>query len=289
MLRPVRGVERDVTASGVRVRVAEQGSGPHVMLLHGLFADGSTWDRVAGALARDYHVVVPDLPGFGASEKPAPQRFPYGVDAFVESMADLYAGLELGRASVVGHGLGGAIALSLAARHPELVARLVLVDALCGPMRPGLWGRLVQWPLVGGFVLKQLWGRTVFRSFYRDRVLSPHAKLPLERVDAYYESFSTPAARGSALATLRSIDDTRPLAAQTVRVQTPTLVLWGRHDRIVPASIGQRLAREIRGAGFELLDAGHAPHEEQPERVSTIIARFLEAATPSTGYRTSKG
>ncbi len=73
---PVRGVERDVTASGVRVRVAEQGSGPHVMLLHGLFADGSTWDRVAGALARDYHVVVPDLPGFGASEKPAPQRFP---------------------------------------------------------------------------------------------------------------------------------------------------------------------------------------------------------------------
>src|SRR5262245_55946969 len=83
-----------------------------------------------------------------------PTRFPYGVDAFVESVADLYAGLALGRAAVVGHGLGGAVALSLAARHPELVARLVLIDALCGPIRPGLHGRMALLPLFGGFVLK---------------------------------------------------------------------------------------------------------------------------------------
>jgi len=271
----MQAMQRDVTASGVRVRVTERGEGAHVVLLHGLFVDGTSWDQVGAELARDFHVVVPDLPGFGASEKPSPTRFPYGVDAFVESVADLYAGLALGRAAVVGHGLGGAVALSLAARHPELVARLVLIDALCGPIRPGLHGRMALLPLLGGFVLKQLWSRSVFRSFFRERMLSPGANVGNDRIDAYYEAFSAPEARGSALATLRSISDTRPLAAQTVRIKAPTLVVWGRQDRIVSASFGQRLAREIRGAGFELLYAGHSPHEEQPERVAGIVSRFL--------------
>ncbi len=270
-------LQRDVTASGVRVRVAEHGSGQHVLLLHGLFVDGRTWDGVCAALGNDFHLIVPDLPGFGQSEKPSPSRFPYGVDAFVESIADLYAALSLGRAAVVGHGLGGAVALSLAARHPELVARLVLIDALCGPISPGFYGRLALLPLLGGFVLKQLWSRAVFRAFFRERMLSPAANVPLERIDAFYDVFSQPAARVSALATLHSISDTRPLAAQTLRVQAPTLVIWGREDRVVSASFGQRVAREIRGAGFELLDAGHAAHEEHPARVAGILARFLRA------------
>ena len=82
-------------------------------------------------LAADFRVVVPDLPGFGESVKPAEGRFPYTVDAFAEVVADLFAGLALGQACVIGHGLGAAIAIRLANRFPELVSRLVLVDALC--------------------------------------------------------------------------------------------------------------------------------------------------------------
>ena len=67
-------MQRDVTASGVRVRVAERGAGAHVVLLHGLFVDGTSWNQVGGELARDFHVVVPDLPGFGSSEKPSPSE-----------------------------------------------------------------------------------------------------------------------------------------------------------------------------------------------------------------------
>ena len=83
-----------------------------------MFVDHTSWDRVAEQMAGRFRVIAPDLPGFGASEKPPPNRFPYGIDAFAEAIADLYAGLELGRASVVGHGLGGAVALTLSARHP---------------------------------------------------------------------------------------------------------------------------------------------------------------------------
>jgi pimeloyl-ACP methyl ester carboxylesterase len=274
-------VHRDVTASGVRLRVSEEGAGEPVVLLHGLFVDHSSWSGVVPRLRDQFRLIAPDLPGFGASEKPAASRFPYGVDAFAEAIADLYAGLGLGRASLVGHGLGGAIALTLAARHPELVQRLVLIDALCYEARLDMQRRLALIPFVGSLVFKQLWSKATFRAYFRDAMFAVPGAVPQERVDHYYETFNSPAARGSALATLRSTVDTRAVVAQTTRIQTPTLVIWGRRDKIYPAGLGQRLAREIRGAGFEVVDAGHAVHEEAPDRVALLIARFLKAERPS--------
>lgn len=272
---------RDVKANGVRLRVAECGDGPPVVLLHGLFMNHRTWDGVALDLQREFRLVAPDFPGFGESEKPPASRFPYDVQAFAEVVADLYAGLDLGRAQVVGHGLGGAVAITLAARHPELVSRLVLVDALCFDSPFDVRRRIALLPIVGGFVLKQLWSRTTFRGFFRDVVLTGRATPPLEKIDRYYDAFNDPASRGSALAALRATVDTRAVAALTARIAAPTLVVWGRGDRVFPAGLGQRLARQIRGAGFELMDAGHAPHEELPAEFASIVARFFRAERPA--------
>jgi len=246
------------------------------VLLHGLFMDHRTWDPVAEHLAGEFHLVAPDFPGFGNSEKPPTSRFAYDVTAFAEVVADLYAGLDLGRAAVVGHGLGGAVAITLAASHPELVSRLVLVNASCFEAPLDLRRRIALVPILGGFVLKQLWGRSTFRGYFRDAA-SARSPLPLERLDAYYDTFNDPAARGSALATLRATFDTRSVSAQTARIAAPTLVVWGRSDRLAPARLGQRLARQIRGARFELMDAGHVPQEERPGEVAATLARFLRA------------
>jgi len=267
--------ERDVTASGIRLRVVEGGAGPPVVLVHGLFMDHRTWDGVRVDLSQRFRVITPDLPGFGQSEKPPPQRFPYGIDAFVEAIADLYAGLELGRAALVGHGIGGAVALSLAARHPELVSHLVLVSPWLHSEHPAPESRLARLPLVGNLVFKQLVGRGLFRSYFRERLRWQREAAASDRIDAFYEAFNTPAARGSALATLCATADTRAVLAQTARIQTPTLVIGGHADRLCPPRTGQRLAREIRGAGFELLDAGHAPQEEHPRELAALITRFL--------------
>jgi len=274
-------VHRDVTASGVRLRVAEEGEGPPILMLHGLLVDHTTWDGVTSLLRSDFKVVAPDLPGFGESEKPPPQRFPYGVDTFVEAVADLYAGLDLGRVAVVGHGLGGAVALTLAARHPELVERLALVDILCHQPSRDLRRRAVLLPLLGGLFFKQLLDRRMFHSFFRDAMLSSGARTPSSRLDHYYDMLNTPAARGSALATIRATGDTRPVVAQVARIQSETLVVWGRADRVYPAGLGHRLAREIHGAGFELLDSGHCPQEECPDRLASVLGRFLRAERPS--------
>jgi pimeloyl-ACP methyl ester carboxylesterase len=272
-------IHRDIKASGVRLRVTETGEGPSLVLLHGLFMDHTTWDPVSDELGRQYRVVAPDLPGFGQSEKPPESRFPYGINAFADAVVDLYAGLDLGRAIMVGHALGGAVAITLAARHPELISRLVLIDALCYSAQPGLASRVALAPLIGGFAFKQLWGKSAFKAYFKESYLSRDARIPSARLDGYYESFNTPAARASALATLRATRDTRAVVAHIARITTPTLVIWGSEDTLYPAALGQRMSREIPHAGFQLVGAGHAPHEEQPSEVVQAILRFCAPRT----------
>jgi len=189
----------------------------------------------------------------------------------------MIAALELGRVSVVGHSLGGAAAITLAAEHPELLERLVLVDAMSYPFRLDLKSRVPTLPFVGGFFFKQLFGRGTFRRHFRDNVFSPGFALPIERIDRYYDQFNTPAGRESAHAVLHSIRDTRPVVARITRITAPTLVVWGRLDRLFPPTFGQKLAREIPGARLEVLDAGHSPTKSARKSSSEALFGFCRA------------
>ena len=269
---------RDVSARGVRMRVLEQGDGPAVVLVHDFLASHTSFDDVVGPLAQRFRVVVPDLPGFGGSEKPSPTRYAYGIEAFAEALADLVAALGLGRARVVGHAMGGAAALTLAALHPELVDRLVLVDPLVYPFPLDARTRLALLPGLGGVLFKQMLGRAGFLAWMRDRCAGPAYQPSADRLDALYEGFHTPAARESAFAVLHAIVDTRAVVARISRVRAPSLIVWGREDRALPVRDGQRLARAIAGARLELLESGHAPHEEQPEAFLATVSDFLGGA-----------
>jgi pimeloyl-ACP methyl ester carboxylesterase len=266
---------RDITARGVRMRVVETGAGPPLILIHDLFVSHLAWHRVLAPISAHFRVFAPDLPGFGESEKPSSSRYTYGIAAFAEAMVDLIAGLGLGRVSVIGHSLGGAVAITLAAEHPELVDRLVLVDAMSYPFKLELRDRLRLLPVVGGLLFKQLFGRGAFRRYFRDNVFSPGFTLPVEQVDRYYDDFNSPLGRESAHAVLHAVRDTRPIVARLTRITAPTLVVWGREDRMLPPSFGQRLAREIMGARLDVLDTGHAPHEERPDEFVRSVTRFL--------------
>lgn len=275
---------RDVKASGIRLRVTELGFGPALVLLHGLFLDRTSWNPTLSLLSQHFRVISVDLPGFGESEKPSSARFAYSVDAFAHVVTDLFAGLRLGQAHVAGHGLGGAVALTLASRNPELVARLVLVDAHCYPTPPDIARRVAALPLLGGVLFKQLAGKPLFRAYLREVMVAAHTGLSSERIDHYYDTFNTPSARNSAFATVRATLDARTVEVKLRQLNVPTLVVWGRHDKVYPAAFGQRLSREIRGAGFRLLDTGHIPMEEDPAALAGCITRFCDPdlAAPST-------
>ncbi len=269
---------RDVTVRGVRLRVVEAGasSSPALVLVHGFLTSHAAFDDVIDELATRFHVISPDLIGFGESEKPSAARWAYGIDAFAESMADVVAAFDVGRAAVLGHGMGGAVALTLAARHAEIVSRLVLVDPLVYAAPRTRRTRPPLWPVVGPFVFKQLWGRGSFRAYFRDDVFSADFPLPAERIDRWYDTFNAPSARESAHAVMRAVLDVSPVVARLGRVVCPTLVVWGRFDRLFPVTHAARLAREIRDARLHVLETGHAPHEEQPEELVRVVTEFLE-------------
>jgi pimeloyl-ACP methyl ester carboxylesterase len=290
--RPRRMVPRDVSARGARIRFVEAGPGPSgpsgqeahaptLVLVHDALASRDTFDGCFDELARSFHVVAPDLPGFGKSEKPDPERFAYGFDGFADALFDLVAALGLGRVHVLGHGMGGSVALTLAARHPSLVHKLVLVDALVYPTAEHPLERAGRVPVLGGVLWRQLVGPALFRTFALGSVYAGASKehVPEGRISALYEGFNSPAARQAALATLVAISDTRPLVARLPRVSAETLVVWGRDDRLAPVEHGRRIARELRGR-FEVLECGRCPPDEMPEAFAATVTSFLASSPP---------
>ena len=271
----VEPITRDVTARGARIRFVEAGQGPPLVLVHDFLSSHLAWEDVLPRLAQRFHVIVPDLPGFGDSEKPAPNRYAYGFEAFSESLVDLVAALRLGRVSVCGHAMGGAVALTMAANHAHVVDKLLLVNPLVYPRRPDVFMRAAGVPLLGPVLFKQLYGRAMFRGHFRDRKYAVGATVPWARIDYLFDLFNAPAAREAAYATMLSMLDTRPLMASIPRVTAPSLVAWGRSDRASPVEQGRRLARELRGARFEVFECGYSPAEECPAAFCDTVTSFL--------------
>jgi pimeloyl-ACP methyl ester carboxylesterase len=247
--------------------------------LHDYLASRVVWDDVLPPLAQHFRVIAPDLPGFGESEKPPPARYKYDFLAFAESLVDLIAAVGLGRVSLCGHALGGAIALTLAASHGDLVDKLVLVNPLVYPPRPDAISRIVGVPVFGPLLFKQLYGRTLFRNRFVAGQRPDAKGASTRRVDHLFELFDVPAAREAAYATMHAMLDTRPLMASVPRIKTPTMVAWGRASKMSPLEYGRRLARELGGARFEVFDCGPSPAEEVPEQFARAVIRFLGAGS----------
>jgi pimeloyl-ACP methyl ester carboxylesterase len=292
----------DVSAKGIRMRVAEQPSvgrdGPPsesltFLALHDFLSNMESFTRVAEALAPIGRVVAMDFPGFGASEKPSAEKFPYGYRAFADAVLDVTAALGLSRVVLIGHGLGGAVALTLAAEHPSVARGLVLVHPHVYRTHWPVEARLATVPVLGRMVFKQLYRESSFRAMYPGSVLD--AGLPSDDVSAPSASanndrhahpsgnhaarafaiFGSPAARESAHATLVAMQDTRPLRALLPRVRTPSLLLWGRDVAHAPVHHARKLAHELSGSLLEVTQCGNAVHEEDPEAFVRAVRFFL--------------
>jgi pimeloyl-ACP methyl ester carboxylesterase len=249
----------DITLRDLRVRYVEGGprDAPAVVLLHGLGRDHAQWWQLASALSAFRRVVALDLPGFGASE---PLRGATTWEALTDAVLDVVAGLELGRATWIGHSVGGAAAIVAAADRPEFVERVVLVTPVCYRLPLAFEDRAVQAPVVG---------RSVGRRLFGARVLGRHVG-------------STPPAASLGL-TFRLLEASvapSTIEARVSRVRAPALVLWGREDPVSPWTHGTRLARELANARLEILDCGHFPESERASHVEALVRDFLLSPAP---------
>ena len=279
--------EHSITVAGKPIFVAETGSGPTIVMLHGggPGASGvSNYSRNIDALAQDFRVIVPDLPGYGRSAKGVDQSDPFGY------LANMIRGLldELGIAAahLIGNSYGGAVALRLALDTPHRVGKLVL-------MGPGGIGTTRAAPTAGLKSLLSYYGgdgpsRDKLATFIRNYLVYEGASVSDDLIDLRYTASldpevvaDPPLRRPSgpmALRTLWRMDLTRD--SRLKRLQTPTLVLWGRDDKVNRPAGGPMLANLMPNA--ELVMTSHTGHWMQWERAdlfNRLVAEFL--STPS--------
>ncbi|PYQ40305.1 MAG: hypothetical protein DMF77_18720 [Acidobacteria bacterium] len=240
------------TVDGLRLRYVRKGSGPPLVLLHGLGSSVYTWKYVWPTLAAHHDVIAMDLPGFGGSA--VPER-PKG-ETTMRSVVGLMDRLGIARASLVGNSLGGAIAVAVAARAPGRVDRLVLIDGA------GYNFALADRP----FVLRLAAG--VPAPFAEVLPLRPLVTLALRQV-------RRPGA-AAALNRLLVAPDELGFPEVIRRVQAPTLIIWGRYDEWIPSRDAARFAADIPGARVVFVDAGHMPQEERPQETAALIEEFLQ-------------
>ena len=262
-----------VDVAGTRLDVRDSGpkDAPAVILLHGFGSSLHTWEDWAGPLSTDHRVIRFDLPGSGLSPPD-----PTGDYTDARSMAVLIALMdELGvaKASVVGNSMGGRIAWTFAAAHPERVDRLVLIspDGFASPgfeygVKPHVpvTVKAMRWVLPKPLVTMSL------APAYADP-----AAMTDERATRYYDLMRAPGVRDAMIARMAQSIRFDPVARlQTIRA--PTLLLWGEEDRMIPFANAADYEKAIPGATLvPLPGVGHLPQEEAPQRSLEVVRAFL--------------
>jgi len=270
---------RQVVGNGATIHVRSGGSGPAVVLLHGYGETGDMWAPLAVELARDHTVIVPDLRGLGLSSKP-----PGGFDKKTQAddVAGVMKALNVAQADVVAHDIGNMVAFQFAARFPERVRRLVLIDAPVPGVGP--WEEILKNPLLwhfrfGGPDMERLVaGR---ERIYLDRFWNEFSATPARFSEGarrhYAGLYALPGAMHSGFAQFAAFDqdaiDNRAFLAQG-RLKMPILALGGEK------SFGLTMAAVMRAAGDDVTegvvpDSGHWIMEENPRATIKLVRDFI--------------
>jgi pimeloyl-ACP methyl ester carboxylesterase len=277
---------KTVSVHGRPVTYAEAGEGSVLLLIHGIAGEWQNWREVIEPLARHHTVIAPDLPGHGAS---AAGGGDFSIGAMAASLRDLLVTLGHDRVTLVGHSLGGGVAMQLAYQFPEMVERLVLVSS--GGLGPevSLVLRAAALPGADPFIsatagLGGRVGATVGRGLTAIG-LRPNADVA--EVLRGYASLTDPDRRAAFLATLRSVIGTggqRIDATDRLYLAEllPVLIVWGARDSIIPVRHGEDAHRAIPGSRLEVFeDVGHLPQLEAPGRFIAALERFLSETEPA--------
>jgi len=254
-------------------------SGTPVLLLHGLGDSADIWQHNIKALAASHRVCAPDLIGFGFTDKP---DIEYTPEVFLHFIQDFLSACGIECFHLVGHSLGGGLALKYALTHLGRVEKLILVSsASLGP--EVTWPlRLSTLPFLGPWTLHPT--RRILSVFFRRLVYDPNV-ITDDFVDLRYRLLLPRENRRALLKVLRSLLTLRgvrphllnPVLTNLGRIQNPTLIIWGTHDRILPLSHAYRAKAEIPGATLHIFEkCGHMPNFEYPGKFNDLVTAFLE-------------
>jgi pimeloyl-ACP methyl ester carboxylesterase len=276
------------TIHGYRRAFVLAGQGPAVLLIHGIGDSSESWRDLIPSLARKHTVIAPDLLGHGESDKP---RADYSIGAYANAMRDLLSVLDIDRVTVVGHSLGGGVAMQFAYQFPERCERLVLISTggVSHEVHPML--RFVAapnadlvLPLLGAPGARPL-GQLGFRILKALKTKIGHDADQLSRV---FDALPNAASRRAFVRTLRAAIDWRGQAITMLdrcylAKDMPTLLVWGDRDGVIPVTHAHQVHAAMPASRLEVFaNAGHFPHQDQPARFVQAFRDFYDSTSPCT-------
>jgi pimeloyl-ACP methyl ester carboxylesterase len=260
--------------NGRQIHYLEKGTGSkHIVLLHGFAANTYTWrNQVDELVKKGFHVWALDFLGFGFSDKP--QDVDYDADLYRSQVLDFMDAMHIPKAHLVGHSMGGIVALNLAGNEPRRFHSLTLIDST---------GYEMELPFV--FSLTKKMGKTLLPLFSRTlihqilkQLYYDHSLITQEQIDAYWTPFKLAGSRETTLKILKMFDNQifRDQQPTYKNIKIPTLIIFGKEDRWIPISHLELFTKDIPHAKQAVIDnCGHAPQEECPEEFNRIFLKFL--------------
>ena len=279
---------REITLHGHRVSYRAAGSGPLLVLVHGIAGSSATWEEVLPGLAKHCTVVAPDLLGHGQSAKP---RTDYSLGAYASAVRDLLGALGYERGTILGHSLGGGVAMQFAYQFPERCERLVLVSS--GGLGHELHLLLRAAALPGAEWVLPLLCTSGLRDAvdavagFLGRVAGVRAGPDLEEIWRSFVSLADADARQAFIHTVRTVIDIQGQRASAtdrlyLAAELPTMIIWGAQDPLIPVAHASAAHQSIPGSRLEIFErAGHFPYRDDPQRFVQVLLDFLQSTAPT--------
>jgi pimeloyl-ACP methyl ester carboxylesterase len=254
------------------------GSGDPILCLHGLGASMFSWRNLIAPFSRTHQLVLVDFKGSGKSPKPRDRH--YSIEDKADDIYNLIIAEDWRNLTLVGNSLGGAVALLVAVRlteeEPERLSKLILIDSAGDkkyvPRHLWLLRSRIGTPIMY-LTPSKLAARMTLRTCYYEI-----AKASQEQVEAYAAPIASKAGRYALLQTARQCipANADELIAKAVRIKVPTLIIWGRQDRVIPLIVGELLNQLIPNSTLRVIEeCGHIPQEEKPEETIALMTEFL--------------
>ena len=292
--RPMRDLQEEyapypssfITVNGMAVHYRDEGlktDSLPIVLLHGTASSLHTFDAWASVLKYDMRVIRLDLPGFGLTG-PFPDRN-YAMTEYVEFIRDFLAARGIKKCILAGNSLGGNIAWQVAARHPDLVDQLILIDAAGYPMvskSSPLVFRMARIPVVNHlltFITPRFLAKASVKNVYADK-----SKVTSELATRYFDLTLREGNRQALVDRMNTPPNPEDIAL-IKKIRQPTLVLWGEEDQLIPVSEAQRFHADLPHDVVVILKGvGHVPMEESPKESLAAVQSFLKnKGTPTSG------
>lgn len=258
--------EKFVTINRNKIRYLEDGTSDHnLILLHGLGGYAERWSNVMPFLAKKFHLYVPDMIGYGQSDKPTAD---YTPEYFAKYVFDFMDHLGIKKTFMIGTSLGGQVVIECAAAQSPIIKKIVLISP-AGIMRKST-------PVLDAYTMAALYPtKEAIKNAYQ-MMIGEGKQVSEISIERFLNNMSRPNAKMVFLSTLLGLKNAPDIFEKLGRISIPTLLIWGKEDKLIPFEYSEQFASSINNCEFIPMDGcGHSPYVEDPEKLSELVMEFL--------------